>query len=306
MEAFLSPNRPVNKYYGVYPAIVVENVDPEQRYRVKVKFPWLMESEEKYTDTADKEEMRSSWCRISSPMMGTVKHEAGAEDGLRGCFWLPEIDDEVLVVFAFGDFREAIVIGQMSNGQDLPFWQNKEDKGVQIAEKNNLRGIRSRSGHMVTFVDDGKDKAEKIVIQTKVADKNVYDQPALGAEKTIERAHGGGEIKIEVPDGDKGTHLVNLDMTDKKEHILISDKKGELLIKFDSVNQTIILYSEKDIVIHAKNEVAIKCKDLKVESEASTAFKAGSTWKQESTSTMDLKSAGTMTLDGKPSIELNP
>jgi len=305
MEAFLSPSRPVNKYYGVYPAIVVDNQDPEERYRVKVKFPWLMESDQKYTDTADKEEMRSSWCRIVSPMMGTVSHGGGSTDQHRGCFWLPEIDDEVLVVFAFGDFREAIIIGQMSNGMDLPFWQNKSDKGLQEAGKNSLRGIRSRSGHMISFVDDGKGKTEKIVIQNKVDDKSVYDQPALGAEKNVQKALGG-EVVIEVPDGSKGKNLILLDATDGKENVLITDKKGELLLKFDTKTQTVTLYSEKDIVINAKETVAIKCKDLKIETESSTEFKAGSTWKQASGGKMDMEAGAMMTFKGGLKIDLNP
>jgi hypothetical protein len=310
MEAFLSPGRPVNKYYGVYPAIVVDNQDPEERYRVKVKYPWLMESDQKYTDTADKEEMRSSWCRISSPMMGTVGHSGSTTDQLRGCFWLPEVDDEVLVVFAFGDFREAIVIGQMSNGMDRPFWQNKSDKGMQKAGKNNLRGIRSRSGHMISFVDGyelspGK-YAEKIVIQNQVSDDNVYDQPALGpVDKVVQKAMGGEE-KVEVPDGKGGKNLILLDSTDGEEKVLITDNKGKLLLQFDTKKETITLYSEKDLIINAKETIYIKCKDLKVQTDSSTQMSAGGTWKQTSGSTMDVEAGATMTLKGGPKIELNP
>ena len=306
MEAFLSPSRPVNQFFGLYPGIVVDNVDPEKRYRVKVKFPWMMESEEKYVDVKDKEEMRSTWCRISSPMAGTNKHEGAETDELRGFFGLPEKDDEVVVAFMFGSFREPIIMGQMYNGKDLPFWQNKESKGVQIAEKNNLRGFRSRSGHMLGFVDKGTGDAEKIVLQCLVKDENVYDQPALGSTKSVSRACGDSPTDIDCPDGGVGSHCLSMDMTPDKEHILLTDKKGELLLKFDCKEQTVYLYSEKDIVINAKENISIKCKDLKLETEKTCEIKSGTTWKQESGTTMELTSGSTMTCKGGPNIELNP
>ncbi len=305
MEAFLAPSRPVNQYFGIYPGIVIDHVDPEKRYRVKVKFPWMMESDEKYVDVTDKEDMPSTWCRIMSPGAGTVAHEGTLADELRGSFWLPEIDDEVLVCFLFGSFREPIVLGNLYNGKDQPFWQNKEDKGVQVAEKNCLRGWRSRSGNMIAFVDKGKDDCDKIVLQTKVCDDNVYDQPAVPGETCCEKALGG-EVKVAVPDAKAGAHVMNLDMTPGKEHVLLSDQKGEVLMKFDSVEQTMILYAKKDMVIHAKENLYIKCKSLKMETEKDCEMKWGTTWKAESGSTCDFEAGGTMTCKGGPDIQLNP
>ena len=107
MEAFLAPSRPVNQFFGVYPAIVIDNQDPEGRYRVKVKFPWMMESDSRYVNVADKEEMPSTWCRISSGLAGTNAHGGGNTDEHRGAFFLPEVDDEVLVTFMFGAEHEG-------------------------------------------------------------------------------------------------------------------------------------------------------------------------------------------------------
>jgi len=305
MEAFLAPSRPVNQFFGVYPGIVVDNVDPDNRYRVKVKFPWMMESDDKYVDTADQQEMPSTWCRIASTLAGTVGHEGGSTDQLRGAFFLPEVDDEVLVSFLFGSFREPVVLGQLYNGKDLPFWNNGEANGVQAKNKNCLRGWRSRSGHMIAFVDDGEGGAEKVVIQASVADDNVYDQPALGGSTTIEKA-GGGSESVDVPDGSAGAHVIAMDMTSGSEGVLISDQKGELMVKFDSASQTMLLYSEKDMILHAKKGMFLKCESLKVESTKDTEMEAGTTWKQKSGSTMDLESGSTMTCKGGPDIQLNP
>lgn len=304
MEAFLAPSRPVNQFHGVYPAIVVDNKDPEGRYRVKVKFPWMMESDAKYVNSADKEEMRSTWCRIASMMAGTVAHGGGNADQHRGAFFLPEVDDEVLVAFMFGSFREPIIIGQLYNGKDKPFWQNKEAKGVQPAGGNAVRGIRSRSGHMISFVDNGEGSTEKIVIQTKVADANVYDQPALGGTTQVAEAKGGNQ-SVDVPDGSKGGHVISLDMTGGKESILIADKTGKCLIKLDSVSETILIYASKNIIMNAKEEFKIKCKNLTIQTDQATDLDAGSTWKQKSASTMDMEAGGTMT-EKAPKIDLNP
>jgi len=304
MEAFLAPSRPVNQFYGVYPAIVVDNKDPEGRYRVKVKFPWMMEADAKYTGAADKEDMVSTWCRVASMMAGTVGHGGSPTDKLRGAFFLPEPDDEVLVSFMFGSFREPIIVGQMYNGQDLPWNQNKEAKGVQKAGGNNIRGIRSRAGHMMSFVDDGEGEANRVILQTGVNDENVTDQPALGGTTDVAEP-GGSTTSVDVPDGSKGGHTVTLDATSGSENILISDQKGDVLIKFDSVAQTLYIYAAKNIVINAKEQLLMKCKELKVESDQATEFKAGSTWKQESGSTMDMEAGGTMTAQA-PKIDLNP
>ena len=120
---------------GIVEAIVIDNVDPEQLGRVKVKFPMLPEAPDSF------------WARLVMPMAGRD----------RGWMTIPEIDDEVIVAFMHGNFNNAIVLGAVYNGVDTPPYAN-EDK------KNNLRVFQSRSGHRVTF--DDADGAEKIELHT--------------------------------------------------------------------------------------------------------------------------------------------
>lgn len=120
---------------GLVEAIVIDNVDPEQMGRVKVKFPTLPEMPESF------------WCRLVMPM-------AGRE---RGWMTIPEIDDEVLVAFVHGDFNHAIVLGALYNGVDTPPYANED-------QQNNLRVFQSRSGHRMTFDDtDGAERMELIL-----------------------------------------------------------------------------------------------------------------------------------------------
>src|ERR1043166_4063356 len=123
------------KIRGVQLAIVVDNKDGEGNpgYRVKVKFPWLNEQETTY------------WARIAVPMAGPD----------RGTYVLPEIDDQVLVVFEHGDINRPIVIGAL--------WSNEQEPvEVNQSGKNNTKLIKSRSGHRIIF--DDKEGAEKITI----------------------------------------------------------------------------------------------------------------------------------------------
>lgn len=120
---------------GLVEAIVIDNVDPDQLGRVKLKFPTLPEAPE------------SAWARLSMPM-------AGQE---RGWMTIPEIEDEVLVSFVRGDFNNAIVVGSLYNGVDTPPYANED-------EENNLRVFQSRSGHRLTFDDTaGAERIELIL-----------------------------------------------------------------------------------------------------------------------------------------------
>lgn len=70
-----------NPITGVAVAIVRDNRDPNGLARVRVSFPWYSGPEESY------------WARLATPMTGKGY----------GTFFLPEVDDEVLVAFERGD-----------------------------------------------------------------------------------------------------------------------------------------------------------------------------------------------------------
>ncbi len=85
-------------YVGAAVAIVTDNNDPENVGRVKLKFPW-------YDDTVE-----SWWARVAMP-------GAGAN---RGFFVLPEVNDEVLVVFEHGDMNHPYVLGGLYSKNNTP------------------------------------------------------------------------------------------------------------------------------------------------------------------------------------------
>ena len=112
---------------GAYPALVVALDDPEGLGRVRVRFPW----------SADDGAGYEAWARTAVPF-------AGAN---RGAWWIPDVDDEVLVVFAFGDPSQPCVVGSLWNGQDAP------PEEMDSSQNNDLKVIASRTGVKITIDD---------------------------------------------------------------------------------------------------------------------------------------------------------
>jgi uncharacterized protein involved in type VI secretion and phage assembly len=136
--------------------VVTDNKDPNKTGRVKLKIPILSEQ-----DT-------TLWCPIV--MLGAAKN--------RGWFFIPEKDDEVLVMFQQGHMDHPVVVGALWNGKDKPSDKN--------AGGNPRRVIKSRAGSKITF-DDEKNQ---LIIED-------------GAQKgRITFDSGSNKITIEALDGD--------------------------------------------------------------------------------------------------------
>lgn len=157
-----------SRVYEPLIGIVTDNKDPDKLGRVKVKLPTLSEQ-----DT-------TCWCPIV--MMGAGKN--------RGWFFIPEKDDEVLVMFEHGDINCPVVVGSLWNGKDKP--PDKNPGG------NPRRMIRSRAGSKITFddennkltIEDGSGKG-KVTLD---ADNNKIVIEALSGDVCFQTP--AGETKI--------------------------------------------------------------------------------------------------------------
>ncbi len=132
---------PDSRVPGVVPAIVTNNEDPDGLGRVKVKYPVFSD------------EIESDWVRMASPM-------AGPE---RGFYWLPEVNDEVLVAFEFSDVRRPYVIGSLWNGVDKP---PEETGNVVSGGEVKQRIIKTRDGHLIILEDTPGEPAIRIIDKT--------------------------------------------------------------------------------------------------------------------------------------------
>jgi uncharacterized protein involved in type VI secretion and phage assembly len=171
---------------GVYFAIVTQNDDPDgPGGRVKVRYPWLPEGDRD----------QSHWAPVAVPMVGAEF----------GTYTLPEVEDEVLVVFLSGDINHPVVIGCGWSQVDPPPEVNEDGK-------NNFRLIRSRAGHRMILDDSGKTK----VVLTDMGDHhliglgqhaqegsspNAMEVPAMGASSGVSGTAATGNLNVWCPNG---------------------------------------------------------------------------------------------------------
>jgi len=146
-------------------ALVTDNKDPDKLGRVKVKLPVMTEAE------------TSWWAPLI--MLGASKN--------RGWFFIPEVDDEVLIVFEHGDPNRPIVMGSIWNGKDKPSDNNPGS--------NPRRVIKSREGSRVMF-DDEKD----LIFVEDGTGKGRITLDAANNKIIIEALEG--DIAIQAPTGE--------------------------------------------------------------------------------------------------------
>lgn len=189
------------RVHGVVVGVVTNNQDPEGLGRVKLKFPWLSDTDE------------SNWARVVTPMAGKD----------RGLYLLPEVDDEVLVMFEHGRVDHPFVLGALWNGKDKPPAQNE-------GGKNDKRVLKSRSGHTITL--DDTDGAEKITIADKTGKNQiVFDSKqsslSITADKDVTIA-AGGNITLSSSGGDVAIKCKNLTIDAQQQYALKSGKEGAI------------------------------------------------------------------------------
>jgi uncharacterized protein involved in type VI secretion and phage assembly len=155
------------RWYGVFPATVTDIKDPDGIGRVKVTLPWS-------ADTGS--ERYDAWARVATLMGGNN----------RGSWFVPDVDDEVLVSFEGGDVRRPFVLGGLWNGSDAP------PESMDGAGRNFKKVIRSRNGVKVTL--DDQDGQEKLILETPGGQKiTMKDGP--GAVEIVDS--NGNSIKLE-------------------------------------------------------------------------------------------------------------
>jgi len=137
--------------------IVTNNNDPEDLSRIKVQLP-----------SQGNQEL--DWARLVSP--------GGGAD--RGFHWLPEVGDEVLVVFEHEDIHRPFIVGGLWSKKDKP--PASSSKCLDSQGKVIFRGLESRE-HM------------KLVMS---------DQPN---EKWMHLANPDNDIQISIHDTDNAVYI---------------------------------------------------------------------------------------------------
>ena len=155
------------RWYGVSPALVIDIKDPDNQGRVKVTLPWSIDA---------KGARYEGWARLATLQAGNN----------RGSWFIPDVDDEVLVAFEHGDPRRPYVLGALWNGRD------KGPESMDGSGNNYKKVLRSRNGVKVTL--DDQDGQEKLVLETPGGQKvTLKDGP--GAVEIVDS--NGNSVKLE-------------------------------------------------------------------------------------------------------------
>ena len=155
------------RWYGVFPAQVIDIKDPDNQGRLKVTLPWAPDAQGGRYE---------AWARLATMFGGNN----------RGSWFIPDVDDEVLVAVEQGDARRPYVLGELSNGRD------GAPESMDGGGRNFKKVLCSRNGVKITL--DDQDGQEKLVLETPGGQRiTLKDGP--GMVEVVDS--NGNSIKLE-------------------------------------------------------------------------------------------------------------
>ena len=145
---------------------------------MKVRYFWQDESE-------------TTWARL-------ITGHAGAG---RGSLMLPEVGDEVAIVFEGGDPERPYIVGSLWNGVQQPptqgFWEGGTNGG-EFAE-NNIKRLVTKSGHRITAVDSAGQ--ETLAAATPKSTRLMLTEKANETGRPAIVLYSDGDIILSAPKG---------------------------------------------------------------------------------------------------------
>lgn len=204
---------------GLHTAVVKKlDGDPQQEYRIQVELPWL-EGKSKLL-----------WARLAT-MYATND---------MGTYFLPEVNDEVLVGFMNADPTHPVILGSL--------YGEKHKPPFEYEAKNNTKAIVTREQLRIEFDE------EKKVITIATPSKNTLEINDEGKSITLTDQHKN-EIKM-----DSG----GISLTSAKD-ITLKAKGGITMDATSKINGT------------AKQDVSLEGTDVKVQAKMGATIKGNLT-----------------------------
>ncbi|MFN7846383.1 MAG: type VI secretion system Vgr family protein [Bacteroidota bacterium] len=214
-------------------AVVTDNKDPEGIGRVRVRFTWQQNP-------------------AQSPWIRCLTAHGGKE---RGMYFVPEIDDEVIVGFQNDDADQPFVMGSAFHG--------KANSSDMKQNKNFKKAIRTISGNSIVYNDEnGKE-------EIKIYNKDEQNIISLSLE-------GGKKIKIQSEGDIELTAKKNIKLTAEKDIIMVANGKQTISAKqgIEANGTTKIEMKATKIALEAQSKAEIKAAQISAEASAKLELKA--------------------------------
>jgi len=231
-----------DKMYGLTLGVVTNTEDPDNLGRVKVQL--LLR------DTSDNE---TEWIRVAVPFAG---------DSM-GAYFIPDVDDEVLIGFINGDIHKPFVVAGVWNTKQKPPVDNE-------GGKNLTKMIKTKSGIEVILEDSEDGESSMVDIKTPkgmhvtLTDKNeVIEVSDKGGKNGVKIDTKGGQVEVKA---------------DKK----ITVKTGGSQIILDGAGQKIDIKT---------TTLSIKAAKIDINADASMTIKSGGLLNVEAGGPANIKGA---------------
>ena len=287
--------------YAPVRATIIENEDPEGWGRVRVRFPWQIGPYHGYIGKRDTNGV-SPWLHVVQPYAGG--DEKGG--GFHGVYIVPEVFTEVLVDFEEGNVERPFVIGAHFSSQNPvdPKW---------CAKWNNVKAIRTASGHTIEIHDTETDKTygEKGYVRVYDTYHHTYEL-LLSTDRALIKLKSAGNIELEAGKDINITAGHNINIRAKEDYVSVFAKKDVSIVAHQDIRErakndialmtehNIDLYSQEKIEMQADDEMnVVAVKNLKLRSDSEEAHFYGKKLVKVKASDKD----GELTAGGEVDIE---
>ena len=245
-----------NRIFGVVLGLVTKNYDKNMPGRVCVAIP-----------SRDKDANELLWARVAMPSSG--------KDW--GHYFLPEVGDQVLLVFEQGNIERPYIIGCIPKTAD-GFLKK------QVDEKNQFKAITTKHGSTITFEDNAEDKK--------------------GKKDKITIASAGEEHKILI---DNENQVIRITDKKGKNFIEMKTETGQMTVQSEK-KLTMKVGSSIEVIMNGESgKVSIKASSLECKTSGAMNLQAsgkldasGSSVKVKGASNASLESSGPVSVQGTP------
>lgn len=227
------------RFYGIYRGIVIDNEDPESRGRCRIQVPSIGQHTEDDVPA-------SYWARPSMTGLSV------GEGQMHGCFFPPDVKDEVWVQFENGDTKFPVYTGG--------FMKTEYEGDDLIAEKALYKGIRTKSGNYIRLSDDKDNDDVHITIAKGDGDGSVSGSTiSLMANGSVVILNDDGS-NIYLDKENKAINLMTSDGSEMLSSVSAGDDKISMITKSGgslSITGDIVEFNCKDFIVNSGGKIAL-------------------------------------------------